>query len=238
MNGIFKRTELLLGEQNLEKLKNFSVAVFGAGGVGGYALEALARCGVGNITVFDNDVISESNINRQIFALSDNIGVKKVDAAKKRLLEINPDLNIITNSVFYLPENADEFDLSEYDYIIDAIDTITAKIELIVRAKKNNIKIISAMGTGNKLCPELFKVGDIFETKVCPLCRVMRKELKDRNIKSLKVVYSEEKPCVPLNRNKDTGQRRKDTPGSVSFVPPVAGMILAGEVIKDLICGR
>ena len=216
----FERTEQLLG--SLEQLNNAHVAVFGVGGVGGYVVEALVRSGVGEITVVDKDVVSLSNINRQIIALHSTVGMPKVEAIKARALDINPDVKIHTREMFFLPETSNEFDFSKYDYIVDAVDTVAAKIELVVKANEAGVPIISAMGAGNKLDPTRFEVDDIFNTSVCPLCRVMRKELKNRGIDSLKVVYSKEEPI------------RTDGVGSVAFVPSVMGLIIAGEVIKWL----
>ena len=237
----FSRTENLIGKKAVEKLKNSRVAVFGVGGVGGYCLEALARSGVGAIDVIDSDVVAESNINRQILALNSTIGRLKIDVAKERILDINPDCKVTAHKLFYLPETADKIDLKEYDYIIDAIDTVAAKLCLIERANAVGVKIISAMGAGNKLDATAFKVADIYETKGCPLARVMRLECKKRGIKSLKVVYSEEKAIKPLAESvtdKDEKSARRSVPASISFVPSVAGLIIAGEVIKDLIQGE
>lgn len=230
MSDKFSRTEMLLGKKNINKLKTAHVAVFGLGGVGGHVCEALARCGVGEFTLFDNDTVAESNLNRQIIATIDTIGMAKCEAMKNRILLINPDAKVTVNQVFYLPENADDFPLDQFDYVVDAIDTVSAKIELAVRAEKCEIPIISSMGTGNKLDPTQFKVTDIYKTSVCPLARVMRRELKLRNVKSLKVVYSEEMPIKP-----EGSEEGKRTPGSTSFVPSVAGLIIASEVIKDLL---
>ena len=226
MEKQFSRTETLIGNSALEKLSKSRVAVFGIGGVGGYIVEALARAGIGFIDLIDNDDINITNINRQIIALHSTIGKSKVDVAKQRLLDINPKINVEIHKVYFTPETSDLFDFSKYDYIIDAIDTVTSKIELVVKAKEYNIPIIASMGTGNKLNPEMFEVTDIYKTSVCPLAKVMRTELKKRNIKKLKVIYSKE---IPI---KQQGQR---IPASISFVPPVAGLIIAGEVIKDLI---
>lgn len=226
MSEKFKRSEMLFGTEALEKLKEKNVIVFGVGGVGGYVAEALARSGIGNITIVDNDVLAISNINRQILALESTIGRKKVDVAKERITDINPDCNVKAVDKFFLPENSSEFDFKNYDYIIDAVDTVTAKIELVLCADKANVPIISCMGTGNKLNPTAFKIADIYDTSYDPLARVMRNECKKRNIKSLKVVYSEEKP-IELSEN-------KRTPASNSFVPPVAAFIMAGQVIKEL----
>ena len=229
MDGIFEREERLVGKDAVLKLKGSKVAVFGLGGVGGAAAEALIRGGVGSLCIFDGDKIMESNINRQFFATTETVGLPKTAAAKKRLLSINPDAEIIEHSFFYTPENSEGVDLKQFDYIVDAIDMVTAKIELVLRANAAGVPIISCMGTGNKLDPTAFEVCDIFKTSVCPLCRVMRKELKERGVTKLKVVYSKEEPITP----KGTDDKR--TPASISFVPPVAGMILAGEVIKDII---
>lgn len=217
------REELLIGEEALAKLRRAKVALFGVGGVGSYCFEALVRAGIGEIHVFDGDVVSESNINRQLIATALSVGKDKVEIAKERALSINPDIKVVGRKLFYLPDNADGVDLSVYDYVIDAVDTVTAKLELITRAKKGNINIISCMGTGNKLDGSAFKVEDIYKTKVCPLAKVMRKELKIRGIDSLKVVYSEEEPI-----------KKDRIPSSISYVPACAGLILAGEVIKDI----
>ena len=235
MQNQFSRTSLLLGNEAMEKLKNSRVAIFGIGGVGGHTAEALARSGVGKIDIIDNDTVSLSNINRQIFATLDVVGEYKVDVAKKRLLLINSDIKINAYKTFYMPETSSDFDFTQYDYIVDAIDTVTGKLELIVNAEKCGTPIISSMGAGNKLDPTAFEVTDIFKTSVCPLARVMRYELKKRNIKKLKVVYSKEKPLSPLYDLQDEkGGTKKQIPGSTAFVPSVAGLIIAGEVIKDL----
>ena len=220
----FIRTEKLIGEQAIEKLKNARVAVFGVGGVGSYVVEALARAGVGQIALFDNDEVNLSNINRQLIALHSTIGRKKVDVAKERILDINPDARVESYPVFYLPENADEFPLDKYDYVVDAIDTATAKIELAVRAKKSGVPIISSMGTGNKLLNTEFEITDIYKTSVCPLARVMRKELKKRGIKSLTVLYSKEQP-----------RKTEGAPASISYVPSAAGLVIAGHIIREFI---
>lgn len=232
MEEQFSRTVRLITEEKLLKLNSSKVAVFGIGGVGGYIAESLARAGVGEITLVDKDRVSESNINRQIIALYSTVGKPKVEAMRERLLDINPKIKINTYEEFYLPDNADLFNLKEYDYIADAVDTVTAKLELISRAKSENVPIISAMGAGNKLDPTKFEVADIFDTSVCPLCRIMRRELKNRQISSLKVVYSKEPPKI---RNMTIGENKKPIPSSISFVPPVMGLIMAGEIIKDLI---
>ncbi|MBR0360656.1 MAG: tRNA threonylcarbamoyladenosine dehydratase [Clostridia bacterium] len=226
MSEKFIRTRRLLGDTAMDKLKNARVAVFGVGGVGGYVVEALVRSGIGEIDIFDNDTVAESNINRQIIATTETIGRLKVDVAKERALLINPDIKVNSHNCFYMPDNADNYNLAEYSYIVDAIDTVTAKIELIKRAKALDVPIISSMGTGNKLDASMLEVTDIKKTEMCPLARTMRRELKNRGITSLKVVYSKEKPIVP-----DDGER---TPASVAFVPAAAGLIIAGEVVKDL----
>ena len=244
----FSRTELLLGKEAMNKLSGSKVAIFGIGGVGGYACEALVRSGVGAFDLIDDDKVCLTNLNRQIIATRKTVGKYKAEVMKERMLEINPNADVIIHKSFFLPENADEFPFEEYDYIVDAIDTVTAKIELVMKAQEKNIPIISSMGAGNKLDGSRFKVADIYETKVCPLAKVMRRELKKRGIEKLKVVYSEEKPtrpledmaiscrtnciCPPGAKHKCT--ERRDIPGSVAFVPSVAGLILAGEVVKDL----
>ncbi len=228
----FSRMQALFGEENMEKLKNSHVAVFGIGGVGGYAAEALARSGVGTIEIVDNDEVSLTNINRQIIALSSTVGKNKVDVIKERLLDINPDSRVIARKVFFLPETANEFDFSKYDYVVDAVDTVTAKLSIIEEATRYHIPVISSMGTGNKCNPAELKVADIYQTKVDPLAKVMRAELKKRNVKKCKVVYSEESPILPLFPVAD--QNKRSAPGSTAFVPPVAGFLLASEVVKDL----
>lgn len=239
MQEQFIRTSFMFGDSAMEVLENSHVAVFGIGGVGGYVCEALARAGVGSFTLIDKDDVSVSNINRQIIATLDTIGMKKVDVMKDRILSINRNAKVEVVKCFFLPENQDEFDFSKFDYVIDAVDTVTAKICLVMKAKRENVKIISSMGTGNKLNPMAFKVADIFKTKMDPLAKVMRKELKARGVDSLKVIYSEEEPKKPLkniNELKDINlSLRKDTPASNSFVPPAAGLLIASEVIKDLI---
>lgn len=225
MDERFSRSSRILGEQKMEKLNKSAVIVFGIGGVGGAVLEALVRGGVGTVAVVDKDTVDITNINRQIIATNDNIGEKKVDAAEKRVLSINPDINFEKYALFYLPETAEEIDLTKYDFIVDAIDNVTAKLELIERANKLEIPVISSMGTGNKLHPELFEITDINKTSVCPLARVMRRELKNRGIKKLTVVYSKEEPIKTDN----------SVPGSVSFTPPVAGYLIASHVINKLI---
>lgn len=237
MQDQFIRTELLLGKDAMRRLAASRVAVFGLGGVGGHAAEALARSGVGALDLIDNDRISPSNINRQLFATGRTVGRYKVHAAAERLRDIAPHIRLRLHTVFYTPETADRFDFSEYDYIIDAIDTVAGKIALAVNAKSAGTPLISAMGAGNKLDPTAFEVADIYSTSVCPLARVMRHELRQRGIDSLKVVYSKEPPIVPRGEaaDKRTDAPRKQTPGSTAFVPPVVGLILAGEVVKDLI---
>ncbi len=230
----FSRTELLLGEEALERLKKARVAVFGVGGVGGYAVEALARSGVGALDLIDNDTVALSNLNRQIIALHSTIGQHKVDVAKARVHDINPDCEVRVYKTFYLPETAEEFNFSVYDYVIDAIDTVKGKLGLAQQAQDAGTPIISSMGAGNKLDPTAFEVADIYKTSVCPLARVMRCECRKRGIKKLKVVYSKEVPVRPKTVSEETGVRR-DIPGSLAFVPSVAGLILAGEVIKDII---
>lgn len=239
MKDAFVRTALLLGEPAVERLKRSRVAVFGVGGVGSFAVEALARGGVGSLSLFDGDTIAVSNLNRQLIATTKTLGHLKVEVAMERVLEINPDCRVEANFVFYSPENADRFDFSSFDFIIDAIDTVSSKLELVVRANGAGTPIISCMGTGNKLDPTRFEVADLFETSVCPLARVMRRELKKRGISRLPVVYSREEALKPVPQAEepraDTEQfAKRQTPGSVSFVPSVAGLILAGEVIKRL----
>ena len=225
MENQYTRTIAVLGKTAIEKLKKCRVAVFGVGGVGSYAVEALTRAGVGAIDLIDNDTFNITNLNRQLYATHKTIGQYKVDVASTRIRDINPDCVVTTHKMFYLPENADSLDLSAYDYIVDAIDTVAAKVELIICADKNSTPIISSMGTGNKLRPEMFEVADIYKTSVCPLAKVMRTRLKKEGIRKLKVVYSKEEPIT----NPD------NIIGSVPFVPSVAGLIIAGEVIKDLI---
>ena len=235
----FSRTEMVLGESAVERLKNARVAIFGVGGVGGAICEALARAGVGSIDLFDNDSVSLSNINRQIIALHSTVGKPKVEVARDRILDINPDCTVTVHPVFYLPENADDFPLDGYDYIADAIDTVSAKLELAVRAKKAGVPLIASMGTGNKLDPTRFEATDISKTFGCPLARVMRRELKARGIHHLKVVFSpEEAVTPPPDAPVLPSQNGKRPPGSLSFVPPVAGYILAGEIVKDLISSQ
>ena len=229
---ILSRTENLIGKAAVEKLRCAQVAVFGIGGVGGYVVEALARAGVGALDLVDNDKVSLSNINRQIIALHSTVGAWKTEVAAQRVKDINPEITVRTHNLFFLPETAEQFDFSGIDYVVDAIDTVSGKIALIERAKGANIPVISSMGTGNKLNPTAFEVADITKTSVCPLARVMRRELKKRGIEHVKVVYSKEEPLSSGAVNEETG---KAIPASISFVPSVAGLIIAGEVIKDLI---
>ena len=235
MSEIFKRTQMLLGEDALEKLKKSRVAVFGIGGVGGHSAEALVRCGIGQIDIIDSDVVAESNINRQIIALHSTVGRSKVEVAAERFLDINPNIKVNAYKCFYLPESSGEFDFSSYDYVIDAIDTVTGKIGLIMECQRLGVPIISSMGTGNKLDPTMLKISDIYKTSVCPLARVMRNELKKRGVKKLKVVYSEETPIIPQNADSLNDGQRRSTPASCSFVPSVAGLIIASEVVRDIV---
>ena len=230
----FSRTELLLGTSALEHLSECRVAVFGIGGVGGYVCEALARSGVGALDLIDDDKVCMSNINRQIIATTKTVGRYKTEVMKERILDINPEAEVNTYNCFFLPENASDFPFDKYDYVVDAIDTVTAKIGLITKCKESGIPIISSMGAGNKLDPTQFRVADIYKTNMDPLAKVMRHELKKRGIRKLKVVYSEEKPMTPIGGFQQEGKRRS-IPGSTAFVPSVAGLIIAGEVIKDLI---
>ncbi len=233
---IFSRTELILGKEAMEKLSRSRVAVFGLGGVGGHCAEALVRSGIGALDIIDSDTVSPTNLNRQIIALSSTVGMYKTDAAKERFAQINPRLKLNCHKTFYSPETAAEFDFTKYDYIIDAIDTVTGKIRLVTQAKAAGVPIISCMGTGNKLNPTALEVSDIYKTSVCPLARVMRRELKKRGVDALKVVYSKEEPIAPSSANEALPPGRRQIPGSTSFVPAVAGLIMASEVIKDL-CG-
>lgn len=249
MANQFSRTELLFGEAAMDRLAQCRVAVFGIGGVGGYTAEALARSGIGEIDLIDSDTVSLTNLNRQIIALRSTIGKYKVDVMKERILDINPDIKVHVHKCFYLPETKDEFDFSQYDYVVDAVDTVTAKLQLVEEANAAGVPVISSMGAGNKLDPTAFQVADIYKTSVCPLAKVMRRELKKRGIKKLKVVYSQEKPmtpiddmaisckshciCPPGTERKCT--QRRQVPGSNAFVPSVVGLIIAGEVVKDLI---
>ncbi len=246
MREEFSRTEMLLGAEAMEKLARSRVAVFGVGGVGGYVCEALARSGVGALDLIDKDKVALSNINRQIIATRETVGREKTDVMRERILSISPEAVVRVYPCFFLPENADGFPFEEYDYVVDAVDTVTAKIELVMRAREKGVPIISSMGAGNKLDPSAFRVADIYETKVCPLARVMRRELKKRHVEHLKVVYSEEEPIVPAGEYEADAHgeqgaeaatevmREKSVPGSAAFVPSVAGLIIAGEVVKDL----
>lgn len=233
MSDEFSRTELLLGADAMEKLRSARVAVFGVGGVGGYVVEALVRCGIGAIDLIDNDRVSISNLNRQIIALHSTIGMLKTDAAEERIRQINPDCKVTKHPVFYTPETASRFDFTVYDYVVDAIDTVTGKIELVINADRCGTPVISSMGAGNKLDPTAFEVADIYKTSVCPLAKVMRYELRRRGVKHLKVVYSKEPPMKPAESDEVQGSRRM-IPGSLSFVPSAAGLIIAGEVVKDI----
>lgn len=235
MENQFSRTELLLGKNSLEILEKSHVAIFGIGGVGGFVAEALARTGIGNFDLIDSDTVCLSNLNRQIIATHSSLGKYKVDEMKNRILDINPNANVNVFKCFYLPETKNLFDFKNYDYVIDAVDTVTAKIQLILQAKESNTKIISCMGAGNKLDPTKFEISDIEKTNVCPLARVMRQECKKRGIKNVKVLYSKEKPSVKKNNSQTEMKNQKIAPGSVAFVPSVAGLIIAGEVVKDLI---
>ena len=238
MGERFDRTQRLLGADAMEKLKNAHVAVFGIGGVGGHAVEAVVRSGVGTVTIVDSDEVAVININRQLIATTRTVGRKKVDVMKEHLLDINPEIQVNSHCCFFLPETREDFDFSKYDYVIDAVDTVTAKLALVEVCKEAGVPIISSMGAGNKLDPTAFEVTDIYKTSVCPLAKVMRKELKARNIKHLKVVYSKEIPLTPIEDEafvSDEKRTRRATPGSVAFVPSVAGLILAGEVVKDLV---
>lgn len=232
----FSRTEMLFGRENMQTFKNSRIAVFGIGGVGGYAAEALARSGIGTLDLIDNDKISITNINRQIFATFKNIGKYKIDVAKERILDINPDATVNIYKTFFLPDAAEEFDFSLYDYVVDAIDTVTGKIEIIMCAQKVGVPVISAMGAGNKLDPLKLEVCDIYKTSVCPLAKVMRRELKKRGIKKLKTVYSKEPPITPFEYGEafEKDNLCRKPPGSTAVVPPVTGLIIAGEVLKDL----
>lgn len=246
MKEEFCRTEMLLGNAAMKKLASSRVAVFGVGGVGGYVCEALARSGVGALDLVDKDKVALSNINRQIIATRETVGREKTDVMRERILSINPEALVRVYPCFFLPENADSFPFEEYDYVVDAVDTVTAKIELVMRARDAGVPIISSMGAGNKLDATAFRVADIYETRVCPLARVMRRELKKRHVEHLKVVYSEEEPIVPAGEYEAGAHgkqgaeiasgrtREKSIPGSTAFVPSVAGLIIAGEVLKDL----
>ncbi|MEE1304879.1 MAG: tRNA threonylcarbamoyladenosine dehydratase [Agathobacter sp.] len=230
----FLRTELLLGKEGMKKLANARVAVFGIGGVGGHTVEALVRSGIGEIDIIDNDEVAVTNINRQIIATHKTVGMAKVDAMEARIHDINPDCVVHKHKCFFLPETRDQFDFSEYDYVVDAVDTVTAKLELVVACKEAGTPIMSSMGAGNKLDPSRFEVADIYKTSVCPLAKVMRRELKKRGIKKLKVVYSQEEAIKPMQDGIEEETNKRALPGSTAFVPSVAGLIIAGEVIKDI----
>ena len=235
MSEQFLRTEMLLGRDAIEKLQSARVAVFGLGGVGGYAVEALARSGVGSLDLIDSDTVSVSNLNRQLLATHSTVGMLKVDAARNRVLDINPDCIVRTYPVFYTPDTAGQFDFTQYDYIVDAIDTVTGKLALVERAKAADTPIICSMGTGNKLDASAFRVADISKTAMCPLARVMRKELSKRGIRHLKVVYSQEEALTPTGWEEEAAALgKRQIPGSVAFVPGAAGLLLAGEVVRDL----
>ncbi len=241
MEEQFIRTQMLLGNEAMNRLHNSRVAIFGIGGVGGYAAEALARSGIGAFDLIDMDTVSISNINRQIIAAMSTVGRYKTEVMRDRILDINPRADVVVHNCFYLPENEQDFNFYLYDYIVDAVDTVTAKISIICKAKELQIPVISSMGAGNKMDASAFQAADISNTSVCPLARVMRRELKKRGIYNLKVVYSKEKPVNPVEEFSENGSgtgmlsNRRSTPGSVSFVPPAAGLILAGEVVKDII---
>lgn len=227
------RTRMLIGDEGASKLKDAHVAVFGLGGVGSYAAESLARSGVGTLTLVDGDTVAPSNLNRQLYALRSTIGEDKTAVAKKRIADINPDTSVIDKQIFFLPENSDEVDFKEFDYVIDAVDMVTAKLEIIRRAKEARVPVISSMGTGNKLDPSMLKIADISQTKICPLAKVMRRELKKRGIKNVSVVYSEEEPIAP--KFSEFSKAGKLSPGSMAFVPATAGLIMASRVVIDLI---
>lgn len=235
MKKAFERTRVLLGDDAMQILERAHVAIFGIGGVGGYVTEALARSGVGTLTIVDRDIVSETNLNRQIIATTKTVGRQKTEVMEERLHEINPELTVYARNCFFLPENAGTFDFSQYDYVVDAVDTVTAKLEIIGRAKAAGIPVISSMGTGNKLHPELFRIADIEKTSVCPLARVMRRELKKREIRGVKVLYSTEEPAAL--RGEVPAEGGKQTVGSVAFVPSAAGLMIAGEVIRELTSG-
>lgn len=237
MDEQFARTELLIGSGGLDKLKRSRVAIFGIGGVGGYVCEALVRSGVSSFDIIDKDVVSLSNINRQIIALHSTVGRPKVDVMKERMLDINPLVTVNTYKTFFLPKNADDFPFEEYDYVVDAVDTVTAKIELVAQCKSKNVPIISSMGAGNKMRGDAFEVSDIYKTSICPLAKVMRRELRKRGVKDLKVVYSKEEVTKPASTDSNTLEVKGNgyAPGSVAFVPSVAGLIIAGEVVRDLV---
>lgn len=231
----FSRTEQLVGSEAMEKLAKARVAIFGVGGVGGYVAEALARSGIGHFELIDNDSVSLTNINRQIIATHATLGLPKVEVMRDRILSINPKAEITLRQCFFLPENQDQFDFSQYDYVVDAVDTVAAKIAIILQAKAANVPVISSMGAGNKVNPAMFEVADIYKTSVCPLARVMRQAMKKQGVKHLKVVYSKEVPLEPLQSQEQKGTAGRPAPGSTAFAPSVAGLIIASEVFKDLI---
>jgi len=236
MEERLSRTQMLLGEEAIEKLKNSKVAVFGIGGVGGYAAEAIARCGVGKMVLIDNDDVNISNLNRQIIALESTVGRKKTEVMAERIHDINPEIEVVCHNVFFLPGNNDII-TDDIDYVVDAIDTVSGKIEIIMQCKAKDIPVISSMGTGNKLDPSQLKIADIYKTNVCPLAKVMRREMKERGVKKLNVVYSEELPRTPILtecRAEEENNKRRRTPASISFVPPAAGLLIASKVIRDL----
>ena len=245
MNDQFQRTRMLIGQENLDKLAAAKVLVFGVGGVGGYVCEALCRAGVGRIDIVDRDIVDVTNINRQIIATHDTVGKPKVEVCRQRMLSINPDIQVSARQCFYLPDRADEFDFAAYDYIVDAVDNVTAKIDIICNAKAAGTPVISSMGTANKLDPTMFKIADIEKTKVCPLAKVVRKELRKRGVSGVKVLYSEEEPKKPLYNPTESEKsddpcisspkQKKAAPASISFVPPAAGLIIAGQVISDIL---
>lgn len=234
MDGRFSRTERIFGAEGMERLRNAHVAVFGVGGVGSYIAEGLARSGVGRISLIDSDDVDITNLNRQIEALSDTVGKPKAAVMKERILQINPECEVTVHECFFLPENSAEFDFTQYDYVADAVDTVTAKIELVMKAQREGTPIIGSMGTGNKLCPAMLEVSDIYKTSVCPLARVMRQELKKRGVKKLKVVYSKEEPIQALASDEENAHRRS-IPASAVFVPATAGLIIASEIVKDIV---
>lgn len=245
MEDQYARTKLLIGAQGLDRLRDSRVAVFGVGGVGGYVCEALARSGIGTLDIIDSDTVAWSNLNRQIIATRDTVGRYKVDVMRERISSIDPETSVNAYRCFFLADSASEFPFEEYDYVVDAVDTVTAKIELVMKCQSMNIPIICSMGAGNKLDPGRFKVADIYKTQICPLARVMRRELKKRGVKRLKVVYSDEAPITPLAPDEagidpseaapPAGSSRRSTPGSTAFVPAAAGLLIAAEVVKDLI---
>ncbi len=234
MDQRFSRTERIFGVDGMERLRNSCVAVFGVGGVGSYIAEGLARSGVGHIHLIDSDDVDITNLNRQLEALTETVGQPKAEAMKQRILQINPECDVVVYDCFFLPENSGEFDFTQYDYVADAVDTVTAKIELVMKSQREGTPIISSMGTGNKLCPAMLEVSDIYKTSVCPLARVMRQELKKRGVKKLKVVYSKEEPIKALASEEENAHRRS-IPASAVFVPGTAGLIIASEIVKDIL---